>query len=105
MAGSTSCIHITVKVNLQEIEDKVMEYTTATVGYKSRINRAFDSARTSFQKAHPETPLHRDKYLDMVEMFANDAGKLKSRIVSLGGVLPTPHRDVRAERKSGELSS
>ena len=85
MAGSTSYIHITVKVDLQEIEDKVMEYTTATVGYKSRINRAFDSAKTSFLKDHPGMPVHdhRDKYLDMVEMFATDAGKLKSRIVSL----------------------
>ena len=43
--------------------------------------------------------------MDMVEMFANDAGKLKSRIVSLRGVLPTPHRDVRAERRSRDLKN
>ena len=58
MAGSTSYIHITVKVGLQEIEDKVMEYTTVTVSYKARINQAFDSAAKSFQKANPHTPFH-----------------------------------------------
>ena len=31
MAGSTSYIHITVNVGLQEIEDKVMEYTATII--------------------------------------------------------------------------
>ena len=41
----------------------------------------------------------------MVKMFANDAGKLKSRIVLLRGMLPTPHRDARAERERRGLKN
>ena len=85
MAGSTSYIHITVNVGLQEIEDKVMEYTKAIFSYKALVNRTFDNQRY--------------EYMNMVEMFANDAGKLKSRIVLLWDVLPTPNRDVRVERE------
>ena len=107
MADSTSSFHITVKVGLQEIEDKVVEYTSAVLGYKTQVNWVFDSAARSFEKAHPNTPYHdhHDKYLDMVDLFTTDAGKLKSRIVSLRGVLPTPHRDARAERESRYLKN
>ena len=107
MAGSTSYIHITVKVGLQDIEDKVMEYTTTISGYKAQINRTFDAAADSWKRATPHTPFddHRDKYLDMVKVFTHDAGKLKSRIVLLQGVLPTPSRDVRAEREERSLFS
>ena len=105
MAGSTSYIHITVKVGLQDIEDKVMEYTTTISGYKAQINRTFDAAADSWKRATPHTPFddHRDKYLDMVEVFTHDTGMLKSRIISLRGVLPTPSRDVRAEREERSL--
>ena len=105
MAGSTSYIHITVRIGLQEIEDKVMEYSEAVLGYKTQIIRVFDDAARSFEKQHPKTPYHdhRDKYLDLVNLFTNDAGKLKSRIVSLRGSLPTPHRDARADRESRDL--
>ena len=51
MAGSTSYIHITVRIGLQEIEDKVMEYSEAVLGYKTQIIRVFDDAASSDGKS------------------------------------------------------
>ena len=101
MAGSTSYIHITVKVGLQEIVGKVMEYTEVIFGYKVLVNQTFESVAKSWETTSPHTKFddQRFKYMNKVEMFANNAGKLKSRIVTLRGVLQTPNRDVGAERE------
>ena len=107
MAGSTSYIHVTVNVGLQEIEDKVMEYTAAILGSKALVNQTFESMSSSWKTKSPNTNFddQRYEYMNMVQMFANNAGKLKSRIGSQRGVLPTPNRDVRAERERRGLKN
>ena len=112
MVGSTSYIHITVNVGLQEIKDKVAEYTQAIISYKVLGNQTFKSLAPSWNPVYvPSEPAVRFEnqqleYVNLVEMFVSDAGRLKSRIVNLWGSLPTPSRGVRAERgKQGLLST
>ena len=107
MAGSTSYIHITVNAGLQDIEDKVMEYTEAIFSYKALVNWTFKDVESSWKSKSPNVKFddQRSQNMNLVGMFANEAGKLKSRIVSLRGTLPTLSRDARSERRPRGLKT
>ena len=89
MVGSTSYIHITVNVGLQEIKDKVAEYTQSIISYKVLGTQTFKSLAPSWNPVYvPSEQAVRFEnqqleYVNLVEMFVSDAGRLKSRIVNL----------------------
>ena len=106
-ATSTSYLHITVNVGLQDIEDKVMEFTEAIFSYKALVNRTFKDVESLWKSKLPYVKFNNQptQYMNLVGMFANDAGKLKARIILLRGTLPTPSRDARSERRPRGLKT
>ena len=75
-----------------------MEYTKAIFSYKALVYQTFKEVESSWKSKLLKVKLddQRSQYIDLVGMFATDAGKLRSRIVSLRGTLPTPSRDARS---------
>ena len=62
MAGSTSYIHITINVGLQDIEDKVTEYTKAIFSYKALVNRTFKDLESSWKSKSPNVKFDNQRY-------------------------------------------
>ena len=77
-----------------------MEYTEAIFRTKALVYRTFKEVESSWKFDNQLS-----QYMNLVRMFATDAGKLKSRIVLLRGTLPTPSRDARSERRPRGLKN
>ena len=95
MADSTAYIHITVNAGLQDIEDKVTEYVNEIYRFTALVNQTLATVVPSWKPIEtPSAPTicfddQRHKYLNLIETFISDSGKLKSRVVNLQGILLT----------------
>ena len=98
MAGSTSYIHLSLIVGLQDIEEKVEGYSSIIDRYYSLVNETFEEA---IQEARRSTDMLSNerasklfgewrKYRQAIEPFYDQARLLRNKIRDLRALLPNP---------------
>lgn len=102
IAGSTSFIHLSLPISFDAIDFSINTFTSAIAIYKSKINQTFSEAEDQMKNRPKGDPIRehllakRLTYEQLIDGFMKGAGRLKSRLRNLRGVLPagpsSPHR-------------
>ena len=98
MAGSTSYIHLSLIVGLQDIEENVEGYSNIIDRYYTLVNETFSGAIQEARQSHDMTSNERAsklfgewrKYRQAIEPFYDQARLLRTKIQDLRALLPNP---------------
>jgi len=101
MSGATSYIHLSVTIDLDDLDTRATDFSRHVYTYKQKINDTFSQALREHDRECQQGLMHCDtrratliqsqmRFLKMGNRFQEDANRIRTRIINLRGILPNP---------------
>jgi hypothetical protein len=102
MSGATSYIHLSVTIDLEDLDTRATDFSRHVYTYKQKINDTFSQAirdadrdcmrgQRFCDETRKGTLINSQmRFLKMGNRFQEDANRIRTRIINLRGILPSP---------------